>query len=240
MTSPPRDRARQIFAISVLATAILYVVPFGRTIGWPLVLVSTLAHELAHGLTATLLGGTFHSLRIYADASGAALWSGAFGRIATAMVAAAGLLGPAIAAFLLLGIGREEARARTMLGVGGASLMATAVLLVRNPFGLAFTLLLGLALLVIAVRVPRVSQTVVILLAVQLALSVFARSDYLFTPMAITSTGLSPSDVAVMSEALFLPYWFWGALCAVLSVLFLLLGVRLFFRHRIGFAVTAR
>jgi Peptidase M50B-like len=236
----PRDRARQIFTVSVLVTAILYVVPFGRTLAWPLVLVSTLAHELAHGLTAALLGGTFHSLRIYADASGAALWSGAFGRVATAMVAGAGLLGPAASAFVLLMVGREQPRARALLGIGGASLIAIAVVLVRNPFGLVFTLLLGSALLFIAVRVPRASQTAVILLAVQLALSVFARSDYLFTPMAITSTGLSPSDVAVMSEALFLPYWFWGALCAVLSVLFLFLGVRLFFRQRSSFAVTAR
>ena len=240
MTSPPPDRARQIFAASVLVTGILYAVPFGRTIAWPMVLVSTLAHELAHGLTAALLGGTFHSLRIYADASGAALWSGAFGRVATATVAAAGLLGPSIAAFLLLVVGREQRRARAMLVVLGGSLIVIAVLLARNPFGLAFTLLLGAALLFIAVRVPRASQTVVILLAVQLALSVFARSDYLFTPMAITSTGLSPSDVAVMSDALFLPYWFWGALCGAFSVLFLFLGTRLFFRHRIGFAPASR
>jgi len=104
------------------------------------------------------------------------------------------------------------------------------LVLVRNPFGLVFTLLLGSVLLLVVLRVPRASQTVVILLAVQLALSVFSRSDYLFTRTALTVAGPMPSDVAVMAAALFLPYWFWGVACGVLSVIFLLLGVKFFFR----------
>ena len=230
MTAVPQGRAQRIFAASVLITALLYIVPFGRTIAWPLVLVSTLAHELAHGLTAALLGGHFHSLRIQPDASGVALWSGAFGRIATATVAGAGLLGPAIGAFVLLAVGRNQRRARALLGIIGAGLCVIALVLVRNPFGLVFTLLLGSVLLLVVLRASRASQTVVILLAVQLALSVFSRSDYLFTRTALTVAGPMPSDVAVMAAALFLPYWFWGAACGVLSVIFLLLGVKFFFR----------
>jgi hypothetical protein len=230
MTADPRGHAPRIFVASVLITALLYIVPFGRTIAWPLVLVSTLAHELAHGLTAALLGGHFHSLRIQPDASGVALWSGGFGRIATGTVAGAGLLGPAIAAFVLLALGRNQRRARALLGIIGAGLGVLALVLVRNPFGLVFTLLLGSVLLLVSLRVPRASQTVVILLAVQLALSVFSRSDYLFTRTVLTSAGPMPSDVAVMAASLFLPYWFWGAACGVLSVIFLLLGVKFFFR----------
>ena len=60
--------------------------------------------------------------------------------------------------------------------------------------------MLGSALLLAALRAPRLSQTVVLLLAVQLALSVFSRSDYLFTSMALTACGPMPSDVAVMAE----------------------------------------
>jgi Peptidase M50B-like len=209
---------------------VLYIVPFGRTIAWPLVLISTLAHELGHGLMAALLGGKFHALRIYSDASGAALWSGAFGRVAVATVAAAGLIGPAIAAYVLLAVGRQPRRARTSLGILGVSLFVIALLVVRNPFGLAFTLLLGSVLVLVALRFPGASQSVVILLAVQLALSVFSRSDYLFTRTALTTVGPRPSDVAVMAQALFLPYWFWGAACGLLSVAILWLGVKAFFR----------
>ena len=231
MTHDSDRRAVRILAASVVVTALLYIVPFGRTVAWPLVLISTLAHELGHGVAAALLGGTFHLLRIESDASGVALWSGAFGNVATAAVAGAGLIGPAVAAFLLLALGRNRARASMLLGALGAALCAVALLLVRNPFGLAFTLLLGSALLLIALRFPRASQTVVILLAVQLALSVFSRGDYLFTRTALTGAGAMPSDVTVMARALFLPYWFWGAACGALSVALLLVGVRMFVRR---------
>src|SRR6187431_1779915 len=83
-------RAPRVLAVSVALTALLYVMPFGRTIGWPLVLISTLAHELGHGVAAAVLGGHFYSLRLYADASGVALWGGPLGRVATALVAASG------------------------------------------------------------------------------------------------------------------------------------------------------
>ena len=168
-------------------------------------LVSTLAHELAHGLAALFLGGRFESLQIHADASGVALWSGGLGRLATASVAAAGLLGPAVAAFLLLAVGRRERGARALLIVLGVALCVVASVLVRSAFGFSFTLLLGATLLFIGVRFPRAAQPAIILLAVQLALSVFSRGDYLFTPMVLTAYGPMPSDVGVMAAALVLP-----------------------------------
>lgn len=228
--APPR-RGPVLLAVSVAVTALLYIVPYGRTLAWPLVLVSTLAHELAHGLAALALGGRFESLQIHADASGVALWSGGLGRLATATIAAAGLLGPAVAAFLLLAVGRRERGARTLLIVLGVALCIVAIVLVRSAFGFSFTLLLGAMLLFIGVRFPRAAQPAIILLAVQLALSVFSRGDYLFTPMVLTAYGPMPSDVGVMAAALVLPYWFWGAVCGALSVALLTAGVRVFFRR---------
>src|SRR6266850_6768557 len=106
MTAQRTDSTALAITISLVVTGLLYALPFGRTLAWPLVLVSTLAHELGHGLAAALLGGTFESLRLHADASGVALWTGSFGRLATATVAGAGLVGPAVAAFVLLALGR--------------------------------------------------------------------------------------------------------------------------------------
>jgi hypothetical protein len=230
-TGGTHKRGPRVLAISVLVTALLYALPFGRTIAWPLVLVSTLAHELGHGLAAALLGGSFESLRLHADASGVALWRGSFGRFATAVVAGAGLVGPAVAAFLLLVLGRSTRNARVVVGGLGAALLVIALLLVRNAFGFGFTLLLGAALLLVSWRAARMSQTVLLILAVQLALSVFSRSDYLFTSTALTSSGRMPSDVAIMAGALFLPYWFWGGLCGGLSLGLLVLGGAIFFRR---------
>jgi hypothetical protein len=230
--SPPAFAgARKAIAISIVLTVLLYAVPFGRTLAWPLVLVSTLAHELGHGLAAVLLGGRFEALVIHRDASGVAIWSSSFGRLATAAVAGAGLIGPAVAAFILLVLGRHERRARVVLGALGVGLIVLTLLFVRGTFGVAFTALLAASFILVAVRVPRLSQTIIVLLAVQLALSVYSRSDYLFTRTALTSSGPMLSDVGVMAAALFLPYWFWGALCGGLSLVFLWLGVRMFFRR---------
>lgn len=225
----PRNALR-VFALSLAVTAALYVLPFGRVLAWPLILISTLAHELGHGLAAALLGGRFEALAIYSDASGVAIWRGAFSRAAVATVAAAGLVGPAVASFVLLAGGRTERGARVLLTALGLLLVIVTLLLVRNPFGFFFTLLLSGVFLLVVLRAPRLSQTVVVLLAVQLAMAVFSRSDYLFTRVALTASGRGPSDVAVMSDALFLPYWFWGALCGVLSIALLFLGVKIFFR----------
>jgi len=70
----------------------------------------------------------------------------------------------------------------------------------------------------------RVAQAVVAFLGVQLALSVFSRADYLFTEVATTGSGRHPSDVANIAAALGFPYWFWGGLCALLSVTALATG----------------
>jgi hypothetical protein len=223
-------RPATLMTISLLVTAVLYAVPFGRTLAWPLVLLSTLAHELGHGLAAALLGGRFEALRIYRDASGVATWSGDFGRVAVALVAGAGLVGPALAAFFLLVFGRTPRGAKAMLACVGTALLIVALLVARNPFGFAFIMIVALSLLVLASRSDRAAQMVVVLIAVQLALAVFSRSDYLFTRTALTASGPAPSDVSVMASALFLPYWFWGALCGGLSLLLLAAGARRFFR----------
>jgi hypothetical protein len=222
-------RARIVFAVSVALTAVLYLVPHGRTIAYPLVLTSTLAHELGHGLTAILAGASFDSLRIWSDASGVATWSGSTGRIGRAAIAAGGLVGPAFAAFALLLLGRRARLARIGLGTLGAALLLVAALRVRNAFGLGFVVLLGALLVLLALKATDgAAQIATVFLAVQLALSVYSRGDYLFTAVAETAAGRGPSDVAVMSEALWLPYWLWGAVCAAISVLVLVGGMASF------------
>ena len=223
-------RPAGLLTISLLVTAFLYAVPFARPLAWPLVLLSTLAHELGHGLAAAVLGGRFEALRMYPDASGVATWSGPLGRIGVATVAGAGLIGPALAAFCMLAFGRTPRGARTMLGCVGTGLVVVALLVARTPIGFIFIMLLAGTLIAVATRSDRLAQMAVVLIAVQLALAVFSRSDYLFTRTAMTSAGPAPSDVSVMAAALFLPYWFWGLLCGALSLALLAAGARRFLR----------
>lgn len=225
------NQARLVFVVSVVLTAALYAIPQARPIAYPLILLSTLAHELGHGLTAVLLGGDFRTLQMFSDGSGVASWAGSGGRVQQAFVAAGGLVGPAIAAALCLLVGSRPRGARICLGVLGASLLVATALLVRNPFGIAFIAGVGLLALAVAIRAPvGAAQGTLVFASVQLGLAVFSRADYLFMPVAETSAGAMPSDVAQIAEALFLPYWFWGGLCAMASLLALLGGMTGFLR----------
>ena len=223
------SRARAALLGSVIVTALLYVVPYGPLLAWPLVLLSTLAHELGHGLAAVMVGGRFESLVMFADASGLATWSGEVSRLERAFISAGGLAGPAVVAGLCFGVGRSSRASRLSLVLLGIGLIAAEVLVVRNLFGLAFVGIVAAACLGLGLRGREAARWGVLFAGVQLALSVFSRADYLFTATAQTGAGDHPSDVAHIAEALLLPYWFWGGAIGLLSVAVLLLGLLSFF-----------
>ena len=181
------NRARWFLLGSVLVTGTLYTIPYGWYVAYPLVLLSTYVHEIAHGLAAALVGGQFDSLVIHADGSGVASTSGNSGRFAFAFVAGAGLVGPAGggAAFLILASRPKLAR----VGLGLFALLSAVALIwvVRNIFGWFFVGLLAAGCGGAAWRgTAQIAQAVVAFLGVQLALSVFSRADYLFTEVATT------------------------------------------------------
>ena len=226
-----REKARLALGASVLTTFLLYLIPGGRYIIYPLLLLSTLAHELGHGVTAVLVGGRFDRFEMWADGSGVAYWAGAEGRFDLALVAMGGLVGPAVVAGLGFLWGRTARGARTTLLAGSVFLVVALVLVVRNLFGALFVLLLAVLCAVVARRASQeMAQLVLLFLAVQLALSVYSRGSYLFTPVALTAEGAMPSDVAQIEAALWLPYWFWGALCGAFSLAVVGWGLRAFWR----------
>jgi len=225
------NKARVALVISVVLTLGLYFLPFGAWLAWPMILISTVAHESGHGLTALLVGGSFQSLHVYADASGVAHWSGGTSRLALAAVAAGGLIGPSVAAAGLFAAARSPRSARWALAALGVFLGVLSLVFVRNLFGFVFVgLLAAVALTVARFTKPETSQLTLVFTAVQLSLSVFSRADYLFTPVAHTSQGAMPSDVANMADALWLPYWMWGLLCGGMSLAILAGGILYFLR----------
>lgn len=221
----PRIGAGPALAGAAALTLALYFVPQLELVARPLELLSTLAHELGHGLTALLFGGDLHRLSIWSDGSGQAQYSGAFGRLAMAATAAGGLLGPPIGALALFLASRSARAARHALLAFLLLLLVTLVLWVRNPFGLLFVSALCGLLMLLLWKGGRLAQLVAAFVAMQLTLSVFSRSDYLFSAHAQTAEGLAPSDTAQIADALFLPFWFWGALIALLSLAILALGL---------------
>lgn len=216
-------------ALTLALYAIPLAIPQAWPLAWPLVLLSTLVHELGHGLAALALGGRLEALYIWPDASGIAVYAAEFGRLRHALTAAGGLLGPPLAAAALFVAGRHPRSARRALAFGAVLLTVVALLWTRNAFGLGFVLGLAAALGALAWRgSPRSGQVAAVFLAVQLALSAFSRGDYLFTDTAVTARGAGLSDVAQIAQALWLPYWLWGAAIALLSLMLLWHGLRSF------------
>ena len=236
-------RARMVLLLSVGITFLLYMVPHGEKIAYPLLLISTLAHELGHGIAAMLAGGHFDRFVMNWDGSGMASWSSSgMGGLGRAFVAAGGLVGPAVVAAIGFALARKPRRARIALGLGGVALVLAEVLVVRNGFGLVFVAVFAAICLALAAWANEtVAQASLVFLCVQLALSVYSRGDYLF----VKSAGFSAngkelaSDVEHMSQALGLPYWFWGGLCAAFSLAVLVIGGWVFLRPARKSATTS-
>jgi len=228
--SLPANSARTMLVASCVITLALYLLPFGGFLARPFVLLSTLVHELGHGLTTLLLGGGFRRLSMWSSGAGVAeLDTTGFGRIRGALTLAGGLVGPAVAAAIFFTLGRTAHGARACLLGLGVLLLLCELLVVRNLFGWVFTGLVAAACLLIALRgSPATGQLAVVFVAVQLALSVFSRADYLFTRVASNPNGRFASDVEAMAQLLWLPYWFWGFLCGAFSIAVLGWGLRVF------------
>lgn len=174
-----------------------------------------------------IVGGRFEAFVMFADGSGLAHLQIPESRLLRAVTSAGGLVGPAVLAAAFFSLARRPKTAHLgLLGFGVATLAAL-VVVVRNPFGWVFVGALGAGCVYLGIRSSaHVAQWALAFMAVQLSLSVFSRSEYLFTE----TTDAGPSDVTQMAEALLLPYWFWGVVCAVVSVLALMLGIKKFVR----------
>ena len=224
-------QARRALLWSVGLTLLLPRIPLLSVLGIPLVWLSTVAPELGHGLTAVALGGSFDRLIIRPDGSGTAFTAGTGTDLAHALVCAGGLVGPAIVAAVWFVLARRPALARLALAVFGAALIAAAVLVGDPGFTQGYLGVVGGLSLVAAFCTSAAwAQILLVFLAVQMALSVFTRSDYLFTEVAHSSAGELASDVAQMSLRLGGPYWAWGLACGLVSLLVLAGGLLWYLR----------
>jgi hypothetical protein len=223
-------RARWVFALSVGVTLLLYLVPFLQVLDRPLLYISTLVHELGHGIGAILVGGEFLKLEMWSDGSGVAM-NAARTDTQQAIIAAAGLVGPAFAAAGGFALTRRRRWARVGLVAIGLVLVWAMIFKVRTGFGLLVAGAVAAAALGVALRAHEDwAQLLLGFLSVQLALSVFSRGDYLFTDTARTGAGVGASDTAAIGQAIGGPYWMWGALCALVSLAALALGAWLMLR----------
>ncbi len=216
----------------------------GRLILRPMTYVYTFVHEMGHGVAAILMGGQFHKFEMWLDGSGVATSSHSMSAFVRAFVSFGGLIAPAIWAAVCLILGRSPKWSRYGFYAFTALMVPAMVLVIlgMSPFGIVFVALAGFACFSISkfavvkdssgkvVQERTYPQYIMLFLAITLCTNVFTRGDYLFTPIANTGMGIAPSDVGNIADALWLPYWFWGGLIALISIAVLVGGIWLFFK----------
>ena len=199
--------------MAAVVTVVLWQLPAGRYLLYPLTILATWFHEMAHGLCALLLGGTFIRLQLFRDGSGYAVYSGIrfLGNLGVALVAAAGPVGPAIAGSALILASLRPKRATLALVILPLAMLLSALVWIRTPFGVGLIGLLALVLLLIRAKgSPNWHCLSLQFIGVQACISVFLQIGYLFTDHIEFQGRLVYSDTGQIARALFLPHWFWA------------------------------
>jgi hypothetical protein len=228
-----RERVTLLIWIA-LASILLWQTALGSFLLYPFTILATWFHEMGHGLAAMLTGRGFERLLIFADGSGVAeTWGPADGyRLADALVAASGPLGPAVAGALLIVSARSPTATRTALAVLGIALIVSTAIWVRSPTGWLVLPALGIAIVALAIWGSRPWQGFVIqLLGVQACISVWKQFGYLFSAGGAVGGRLHRSDTGAIADVLLLPFWFWGATISAAILALLWWSFRLAFRR---------
>ena len=213
-----RGRLALLFWAAAIASLVLPRLPYGRLALYPFALLGTWAHELGHGITAVVVGGSFERLEVYRNLGGVAFHAGT-GEVGGALVSAGGLLGPAIAGALVIVYGARPSSARWLLAIIGALVVLSVVLVVRNVFGAVALTGIGVALVALGVAAPNVVRIgLAQLVGIQLCVASWSTLDYMFTSRFTRDGRTLDSDTQNIADVLLLPYWFWGGLIAALSL----------------------
>lgn len=231
--------SRALLMLSIATIAVIWRLPYGQMALYPFTLLATYAHEMGHGLTALLVGAEFDQIALYANGSGIAHWHGSSGKLALALVAAGGLLGPTMAGVILLFLSRSPRHARVLLAMIAALVLLSLVLWARNPFAIGFLLATSILFALGARRLPDLAASFVLhFTAALLCLAWYRDLDYMFSAHAVVNGATHPSDSALIEQALMLPYWFWGGLIAAASLSLLAFGLRATTRNDSSSGIT--
>jgi hypothetical protein len=201
------------------------LVPFGKTLLYPLTLLATFVHEMGHGVTALVTGGTFTSLDVFSDASGLAHTTSAH-TWGTGLIAAGGLLAPPVVGATLLAVSRGPKRARAMLVGMAVFIVVSLAIWVRSTAGWIALPIDAFVLGWFGVRAsPRKRMVFAQLVGVSLAIDTWAGKGYLFTSEVTIDGQTLPSDISTFAHAFGGPYLVWGFAIFVVSCALLAFGL---------------
>jgi len=224
-------------AIALLASLLLWNLPFGGVLLYPFKLLATWLHELSHGLAMIITGVGFDRVVLYRDTSGLAYAQSGAGPFAAAIIAAAGYMGTPLWGAALLVITPSARSARIAMLALGALLGLSAVTVVATPVGDAFGPwaigAIGLAFAAVGLVLPgRWRIAVAHFIAAQACVNALLDIRVLLRPAQVVN-GLETgaSDAHTMAAATFgttalWAVWFWAVVWLVWSLAVLYVALR--------------
>ncbi|CAL2081264.1 Peptidase M50B-like protein [Tenacibaculum sp. 190524A05c] len=216
------------YTVLIIASAIflLLQLPYFVQVQYPFRLLGTWFHEMGHGLTAILVGGDFKYLEIYQNGGGVA-YSTVTNKIfsiptASALTAAGGLLGPAIAGAVLIASAKSRRNAAILLRVLTGVIILSLIIWIRSYSGIVVLSLFSVLFIVIMfLKNKKIENITVLFLGLQCALSTYLQFNYTFTKQFERGGQLMNSDTQNIAINTFGSYWMWGII--IVSISFLLL-----------------
>ena len=239
------DAKPQVWLL-LLATAItvlLWFLPFGEWLVYPVRLFVTFIHESSHALVSVVTGGSVQSLTIASDGSGEVYSSnGFFGGLLTS---SAGYLGAtAFGVFLLFLIRRAFNPKKILMGLGVFVAVITVIFTVISPVfnflslnasvsSIAFTAVAGAILSAALFALGRFlgvryANFAVAFLAVQCVLNAVTDLKNVFFISAPMIGSDIQTDAANMAAATGIPGFMWVVVWIGISLLMISLGLRLY------------
>ncbi len=217
VTDPTADQLATLFWVAVAVSIVVPRLPLGRKLLYPFALLGTWVHEMGHGLAAVVVGGRFKRLEIYPNLGGQALSTGV-GGMCRAVVAAGGLIGPALAGGAVIVLGSRAQTAGWVLAFLAVAIGLSLVAVVRNLFGWLALGAVAAVLAPIALYGPEgVRIFLAQLIGIQFCLAFWGTLDYMFTKNFVRDGRVLDSDTQEIANVLILPYWFWAAVITAAS-----------------------
>lgn len=198
-----------------IGLALLYAIPYGGILLYPLSLINTHFHEGAHALAAIATGGSVAGVQVRPDGSGVTFVSGG----SAVIVGSAGYLGAAIWGVLLL---VASAHLKTARAAALVSAMVVGGLTVAYGLLSPFTLLTGVALVAGLIGIFRSKHAAgwIGFLGIAQTANAFRSVADLFGPLR------DRSDAAILQAATGIPAEVWVVLWLAVSVAASIWGLR--------------
>ena len=224
-----RKGKERALVIALLASLVLWNLPFGGLLLYPFKLFATWLHELSHGLVMLLTGAGFEHLEIYRDTSGMAYARHGVGQAAAAVIAAAGYMGTPLCGAIFLILGQSRRGSRSVLVAIGVLLTASAIFAVRGNFGVGFVIAAAAVFFVIAIFAStNVATFVVNFVAAQACINAVLDIRVLFSAnLVVNGQEMGASDAHNMADATFGPPWMWAVIWLAWSFAIFFVALRL-------------